>query len=89
MRIKFEKGFTPQAMAAALEDFIVKNDLLIGSVNVFIQLCGEDGKPINDFKSPVMAVVSPTQRCKDEYSEYSARLRRRAMKAVQKEAVGG
>lgn len=88
MRIKFEKGFTPQAMAAALEDYIVRNDLLIGSVNVFLQLCGEDGKPINDFKSPVMVVVSPTEQCKEEYSAYSARIRRRAIRAIQKEAVG-
>jgi len=87
MRIKFEKGFTPEKIAEVLTDYIEKNDLLVGSVNVFIQLYGEDGKAINDFKDPTMTVFSPTQRCKDEYSEYSANLRRKAIKAVQNDVT--
>jgi hypothetical protein len=82
MRLKFEKGFTPETMAQVLTDYITDNDLLIGSVNVFIQLYGEDGKPVNDFKDPYMTIFTPTQDCKKEYSEYAAQLRRKVIKAV-------
>lgn len=82
MRIKFEKGFTPETVTDALLRYIEENELLIGAVNVFIQLCDKNGRPINDFKDPNMIVFTPTERCKEEYSEYAAKLRRKSIKAV-------
>ncbi len=82
MRIKFEKGFTPEAMTDALLSFIKENNLLIGSVNVFIQLYGEDGKAINDFKDSGMYIYKPPEYYKEEYTQYAAKLRRKSFKAV-------
>jgi hypothetical protein len=87
MRVKFERGLTPKVITDTLRRYIEENELLIGSVNVFIQLYGEDGKTVNDFKDQSMVVFSPTQKCKDEYSEYAANLRRKSIKAVKNDRV--
>jgi hypothetical protein len=82
MRIKFEKGIMPERIGELLSDYIYENELIIGSVNVFIQLYDGEGKAINDFKSNEILVCSPTEEGKKKYSEYVAKLRRKQIKAV-------
>lgn len=82
MRLKFNKGLTPETITEALLEYINENELIIGSVNVFIQLYDKDGKLINDFKDKNMIVFSPTPKCKEDYAEYVAKLRRKSIKAI-------
>jgi hypothetical protein len=82
MRIKFEKGILPETIAKTLVEHIYENDLVIGSVNVFIQLYDNEGKVVNDFKSREITVYHPTEEGKKKYSEYVAKIRRKQFKAV-------
>ena len=82
MRIKFEKGFTPERMCNLLLSIINEDKLLIGSVNVFIQLYDENGKAVDDFRSNDIITAVPGEDAKGEYADYSANMRRRIMKVV-------
>jgi hypothetical protein len=73
MRLKFNKGLTPETITEALLEYINENELIIGSVNVFIQLYDKDKN---------MIVFSPTPKCKEDYAEYVAKLRRKSIKAI-------
>lgn len=80
MRIKFKKGIPPEAMSRMLLDIINERDLVIGSVNVYVQEYGEDMKPVK-FDSEYL-VVEAAGVTSDRYSEYVAAQRRKRMKAV-------
>jgi hypothetical protein len=80
MRIKFQKGMTPEDVTSVLLDYINENNLIVGSVNVFLQLFDEEGKAINDFKDPEMLVYSTSNT--EKYADYVAKIRRRCIKAV-------
>lgn len=79
MRIKFEKGITPERMAEAFVNYIYENNLHIGAVNMYIQTFNDQMKAEN---SREYLVFSPESQAKEEYIKYAANLRRSKFKAV-------
>lgn len=84
MRIKFEKGMTPERIADALVKYIYDNNIVIGAVNMYIQTYDEEMKPekYNDTKDGSCLNCSPSARAKQEYDNYVAEIRRGNFKAV-------
>jgi len=81
MRIKFEKGMTPERIAQAFVDFVRQNDLVIGSVNVYIQTYDENMKAEKN-DNEQYAICSPVEKLKKEYTEDVAYIRRGRLKVV-------
>lgn len=81
MRIKFEKGMTPERIAAEFVRFVRKNGLVIGAVNVYIQTYDEKMKAEKHDKGNYF-LCTPPEKYKTEYSEDVARIRRKRMKAI-------
>lgn len=81
MRIKFEKGVSPDIVAQTFLKIIEDSDMLIGSVNIYIQEYDEEMKPVK-FEKKDCLVVKPTKLGLRDYSEYAAEKRRERMKAV-------
>lgn len=81
MRLKLEKGMTPERMAKAFIDFVRSNDLVIGTVNMYIQTYDEEMKP-EKFKDEGYYICSPSDESIAEYNEDVVRIRRKRMKAV-------
>lgn len=81
MRIKFEKGMTPERIAETFVDYIRSNDLAIGSVNMYIQTYGEDMKAEKHSKEGYL-VCSPGEYSKLEYVEDMAEIRRGRMRVI-------
>lgn len=80
MRIKFKKGMTPERIAEAFARFIRENDIVVGSVNIYIQTLDENtGKYCNDEEC---LICCPGEESKREYTEYMASARRRKFKEV-------
>lgn len=79
MKVKFEKGMTPEHLAAALLSFIKTQNLVIGSVSVYIQTYDDDMKGRNDGDS---FICKPSESVKKEYDNYIVQSRRKRMKAV-------
>jgi len=81
MRIKFEQGMTPERIAQAFVDYVRKNELVIGTVNVYIQTF--DGN-MNSVKEDTNdhTVCSPSEFLKKEYANDVAKIRRSRLKAV-------
>jgi len=80
VRIKYEKGFTPERIAEHLAWFIRENNLVIGAVNVYIQLYDENMKPLKNDGDEYL--VSPGDISKHEYVEDVVGIRRGRMRAV-------
>lgn len=81
MRIKFEKGMTPERMAKVFVDFIRSNEHVIGAVNMYIQTYDEEMKPMK-FNSEDYFICSPSDEAIAEYNEDVALMRRKRIKAV-------
>jgi len=81
MRIKFEKGIIPERMAEHLVNYIRENNLIVGSVNVYIQLLDEEGKTIKE-DSNDYTCVSPGEKSKKQYINDVAAIRRGKLKVV-------
>ena len=82
MRIKFEKGITPESMAQAFIDFVRQNNLVIGSVNMYIQTYDENMKAEKYRRDDEYTLCKPTAIAKEEYIEDVALTRRSRLKAV-------
>ncbi|MFA5322140.1 MAG: hypothetical protein WC373_05645 [Smithella sp.] len=82
MRIKFEKGITPERMAETLVRHIYENNIVIGAVNVYVQTYDNDMKPEKFNHNEKYLSCSPSEKAKNEYDEYAARIRRGKFKAV-------
>lgn len=84
MRIKFEKGMTPERIADAFVKFIYDNKTVIGSVNMYIQVYDEEMKPVKhkNCKDDEFFSCTPTEKAMKEYDEYAAEMRRGKFKAV-------
>lgn len=82
MRIKFEKGMTPERIAEAFVNFVRKEELVIGSVNIYIQTYDEDMKAEKNNSRGYFTTCEPTERSKKEYIEDVALTRRSRLKAV-------
>lgn len=80
MRIKYEKGFTPERIAEHLAWFVRENNLVIGAVNVYIQLYDENMKPLKNDGDEYL--VSPGDISKREYVDDVANIMRRRIKAI-------
>ncbi len=81
MRIKFEKGMPPERIADMFVKFVRQNDLVIGSVNMYIQLYDDEMKAEKFDKSDYYTCI-PSEKTKSEYAEYVAQIRRKRMKVV-------
>jgi hypothetical protein len=83
MRIKFEKGMTPERIAQAFVEYVRKNNLVIGSVNIYIQTYDEEMRPVKFNRNEEYIVCSPvSEKIVNEYIEDVARIRRNRIKAV-------
>ena len=85
MRIKFEKGLTPERIADAFVKYIYDNNIVIGSVKMYIQTYDNEMKAVKfgSYEDEYMC-CSPSEKAKKEYEEYSAAIRRGNFKAVGK-----
>jgi hypothetical protein len=81
MRIKFEKGMTPEAIANAFVKFVRENSLVIGAVNIYMQTYDDEMKS-EKLNGDDYFICRPCESTKREYTEDVARLRRRRMKAI-------
>lgn len=81
MRIKFEKGIIPERMAETLVSLIRENNLIIGTVNVYITTLDENGKVIKDDDGEYTC-FSPGELSKKQYVEDVASIRRGRLKVV-------
>lgn len=83
MRIKFEKGMTPERVAQAFVDYIRNNNIVIGAVNMYIQKHDDEMKP-EKFRrgEEEYLVCSPSEAAQKEYTKDVAMIRRKKMKAV-------
>lgn len=81
MRIKFEKGMTPEIIADAFINFVRENDLVIGSVNMYIQTYDKDMK-VEKFNRNDVVICEPTEETRKMYQEELVTTRRKRMKAV-------
>jgi hypothetical protein len=81
MRIKFEKGMTPEKIAEVFVDFIRENDITIGSVNMYVQTYDENMK-IEPFNRNEYLVCDPSEATKAQYDKETVNARRKRMKVV-------
>jgi hypothetical protein len=79
MRIKFEKGITPEVMANTLLGLIQEHGKMVGSVNVYVQFYDEN---MDIEKDTVAITCSATAKEKAIYSGYEADSRRRRLRVV-------
>jgi len=84
VRIKFEKGITPERIADAFVNFIYENNIVIGSVNMYVQTYDKDMKPekFNKNGDGSYLICKPSDVAKKEYTEYVANICRQNFKAV-------
>lgn len=82
MRIKYEKGIPPEIIAGHLVDFVRENNLVIGSVNIYIQTYDDEMKSVKTSSEDEYLVVKPSEKTKTMYSDDVAHTRRKRMKAV-------
>jgi hypothetical protein len=83
MRIKFEKGMTPEAIAIAFVQYIKQNNIVIGSVNIYMQTYDEEMKSEKYKKHDNDYIIcSPTETTRKEYENQVVEARRKRMKAV-------
>jgi len=81
VRIKFEKGMTPEAISQIFTQFIRESGLVIGAVNIYIQTYDDDMKPVK-FDKKEYFVCKPSESTKKEYQEDVARIRRDKIEVV-------
>lgn len=79
MRIKFNKGMTPEDIANTFTRIMNDRNALIGTVNIYVQEYNEDLKAVRDEE---YLEVKPTEYGMNRYKEYSADLRRSKLKVV-------
>lgn len=78
MRIKYNKGFTPEIIMAHFME--ITKGMLIGSVNIYIQEYDENMNVIRS--DDTYLEVDPGNCSREVYAAYQADQRRRRMKAV-------
>ena len=82
MRIKFEKGMTPERIAESFVNFIRGKNLAIGSVNMYIQVYDEEMKPVKFEDEEEMFVCTPSETAIKEYENDVIHIRRHMIKVV-------
>lgn len=82
MRIKFDKGLTPERIADHFVQIVRQNELVIGSVNIYIQIYDEEMKLEKFSRGQDYLFCTPSDFGKQEYMEDVAQIRRKKMKAA-------
>ena len=81
MRIKFEKGMTPERIADAFINFVRKNNLVIGSVNIYLQTYDENMQ-VEPFTKKEYLVCEPSKETQKIYEQELINARRKRIRAV-------
>ena len=82
MKIKFEKGFTPEAIAKNFLNIIYDNNILIGSLIMYVQTFDDEMKPEKWGDEGVDYRFVPSESTKDEYARQVLKHRRDMIKIV-------
>lgn len=82
MRMKFEKGAVPERIAKAFVDYIRENEIVIGAVNIYVQVYDDEMKAEKFMENGEYLRFQPTATMEKEYLEDVAAIRRQKMKAV-------
>lgn len=80
MRLKYQKGMTPERIAEHFIQFVRDNNLVIGAVNIYVQTYDAEMQP-EKFRSDYYT-CSPSDVLKQEYAEDTAQIRRKRIKKV-------
>jgi len=80
MRLKFQKGFTPDIIAAYFLEYVMQEGLVVGDVNVYIQTLDEYGNPEPLDKKVVE--VTPSERLRKMHVDSFANNRRKEFKVI-------
>jgi hypothetical protein len=80
VRLKFKKGFTPEAIASIFLQVIEERGNVIGAVNIYFQEYDANMKPIKQEEEYLEA--HPGEDSVGMYSDYVADLRRSKLKAI-------
>lgn len=81
MRLKFERGMTPEDIGRVFAAFIRANDLVIGAVNIYVQTYDEAMQPSSGHVGEYIAFM-PSEEAKRRYTEDVATIRRSRMRVV-------
>lgn len=79
MRIKFNKGMTPEDIANMFVRVVNERNNIVGTVNIYFQEHDENLKQVKDED---YIEVRPTEYGLNRYNEYAAELRRDNLKVV-------
>lgn len=82
MRVKFEKGCTPETIAEEFYKIMTEEFHLIGAVNIYIQSYDEDMKVERFDRYAQYVTYKPHDQEKKNYRAYEAEQRRKKMKVV-------
>lgn len=79
MRIRINKGMTPEDMADMFVKLMRNRDAIIGTVNIYVQEFDDNMRPVQDGD---FVEVKPTKYGMSRYEEYSTELRRSKLRVV-------
>ena len=79
MRIKFNKGMTPEDIAKMFVQVVNDRNNIIGTVNIYVQEFDENLKQVKDED---YLEVKATEYGMNRYNEYAADLRRDNLRVV-------
>ena len=83
MRIKFEKGMTPERIAQAFVGYVRSNDIVVGAVNIYVQTYDDEMRPEKYGKGVEEHLVcTPSEAAKQEYADDVAVIRRKRMRVA-------
>ena len=82
MRIKFEKGFTPELIGEIFAQIIKDEEIIIGAVNIYIQTYDDEMKAVPFSKEEEYITVEPSKAAKKEYENSVIDKRRGKLRLV-------
>ena len=83
MRIKFEKGFTPELIGEIFARIIRDDEVVIGAVNIYIQTYDDEGKAVPfAIEEGDYILIKPSNAAKQEYADDVANKRRGKLRVV-------
>lgn len=82
MRIKFEKGFTPERIGEIFAKIIKDEEIVIGAVNIYIQTYDGEMKAVPFSKEEEFIIAEPGKEAKKEYENSVINKRRGKLRLV-------
>jgi len=82
LRIKFEKGFTPELIGEIFARIIADDEIVIGAVNIYIQAYDDEMKPVPFSKEEEYIIVEPNKAARRDYENDVVNKRRGKLKVV-------